>query len=160
MTIEDFRNSKKFTVFKSRNIQVESLNDDSDQLFSSSSSSSQVSKKKFHKRSISLQSISLSYKEKEAETRESRRIIQESKRTTTTSLNDSSVSASSSRVREETVDEEISRMNRIIKQNLQKMFNVIVIVDIAVVATIISQFFVSFETVSEQFTSADRSSER
>jgi hypothetical protein len=71
--IENFRNSKKFTVFKSRNIQVESLNDDSDQLFSSSSFSSQASKKKFHKRSVSLQNISLSYKDKESEFRKNSR---------------------------------------------------------------------------------------
>jgi phospholipase/lecithinase/hemolysin len=41
--------------------------------------------------------------------------------------------------REETADEEISRMNRIIKTNLQKMLNVIVIADIAAAATTISQ---------------------
>ncbi len=120
MIIENFRNSKKFTVFKTRNIQAKLLNDDFDQLFSSSSSSSlikmsSVSKKKFHRRSISLQSISLFYKEKKLKLKESSRIIQKSKRTTTTSLNDSSISASLSKIREETVDEEISRMNRIIK---------------------------------------------
>jgi hypothetical protein len=76
---------------------------------------SSVSKKKFHRRSISLQSISLFYKEKKLKLKESSRIIQKSKRTTTTSLNDSSISASLSKIREETVDEEISRMNRIIK---------------------------------------------
>jgi hypothetical protein len=121
---------------------------------------SSISKKKFHKRSIFLQSILLSYKEKESETRKNSRLIQKSERTTTTSLNDSSVSANSSKVREETVDEEISRMNQIIKQNLQKMLNVIVIADIVVVAAVISQSFVSSETVSEQFTSANRSSKR
>jgi hypothetical protein len=51
-------------------------------------------------------------------------------------------------------------MNQIIKQNLQKMLNVIVIANIVVVATTISQSFVSSRTVSEQFTSANRSSER
>jgi hypothetical protein len=40
------------------------------------------------------------------------------------------------------------------------MLNVIVIADIAAVAAAISQSFVSSKTVSEQFTSADRSSER
>jgi hypothetical protein len=165
VTIETFRNFKKFIVFKSRNVQAESLNDDFDQLFSSSFSSSlvkisSISKKKFHRRFISLQSILLSYKEKELESRESSRIVQKSERTTTTSFNDSSISASSSRVREETVDEKISRMNQITKVDLQEMLNVIVIASIVVVAAIISQFSASSRTVSEQFASANRSSER
>jgi hypothetical protein len=41
--------------------------------------------------------------------------------------------------REETADEKISRMNRIIKTNLQKMLNVTVIANIAVAVATISQ---------------------
>jgi hypothetical protein len=174
VTIEVFRNFKEFTVFKSRNVQVEPLNDDFDQLFSSSSSSSLVkvpsaSKKKFHRRFIFLQSISLSYKGKESEARESPRLIQESERTTTTSLNDSSTQEESSKAkgnfretREETADEEISRMDRIIKQDLQEMLNVAVAAGIAAAAAVISSQALTFSsgTILGQFTSADRSLER
>jgi hypothetical protein len=41
-------------------------------------------------------------------------------------------------IREKTTNEKISRMNRITKTDLQEMLNVIVIADIAVVATAIS----------------------
>ncbi len=114
-----------------------------------------ISKKKFHKRSISLQSISFSYKEKKLELRKSSRIIQKLKKTIKTSFNDSSISANLSRIRKETIDEKILRMNWLIKANLQDMLNMIVIAGIAAVATIISQVaFASSETVSKQFMSA------
>jgi arsenate reductase-like glutaredoxin family protein len=145
------------------------LNDDSDQLFSSSSFSSQTSKKKFHKRSVSLQSISLSYRKKESKHKKISRIIQTSKRTTTTSLNDSSTTQEKlfkakkkfRKTREKTTDEKILKMNRIIKQDLQKMLNVAIAANIATATAIISsQVSTSSETVLEQFTSADRSLER
>jgi hypothetical protein len=105
-----------------------------------------------------LQSISLSYEQKKLEILEElfttiqessqmiySEITRQSQRTTT-SLNDSSKTATFfktkrkiKKIREETADEKISRMNRIIKTNLQKMFNVIVAASIAAAAAAISQ---------------------
>jgi hypothetical protein len=63
----------------------------------------------------------------------------------TTSSNESSIITKSSQrknkardIREETTNEEILKMNRIIKTDLQEMFNVIVIADIAAVIAAIS----------------------
>jgi hypothetical protein len=73
------------------------------------------------------------------------KITRQSQRTIT-SFNDSSKTATFFKtkekireIREETADEKISRMNRIIKTNLQKMFNVIVVANIAAAAAAISQ---------------------
>jgi hypothetical protein len=70
-----YRTFREFCVFKSRYIQVESMiDDDSNQLTSSSSfllktlsEISQVSRKKFHRKSIFLQNILLSYEQKKFE---------------------------------------------------------------------------------------------
>jgi hypothetical protein len=53
-------------------------------------------------------------------------------------------------------------MNQIIKQDLQKMLNVAIAANIAAATAIISSQVstLSSETIAEQFTSADRSSER
>jgi hypothetical protein len=100
-----------------------------------------ASKKKLLRRSISLQSISLSYA----------KIVGIEQRNvkyseTTTSSDESSVTAKASQfkekvreTREETANEKISRMNRIIKTDLQKMLNVIMIANIAAIAAAISQ---------------------
>jgi hypothetical protein len=143
------------------------VNENSNQLFSSSFSfSSQALKKKFHRRSVFLQSISLSYKEKESEHKKISRIIQTSKRTTTTSLNDSLTTQKKSfkakkkfrKTREEITNEKILKTNQITKQDLQKMLNVTIAANIVVVATIISQSSASSRTLFEQFTSANHSS--
>jgi flagellin-specific chaperone FliS len=88
-----------------------------------------------------LQDISLSYKQKKLEILEKHSTSQE----TITSFTDSSIVNSAQakekfrESREKTADEKISRMNRIIKTNLQKMLNVIVIANIAAAAATISQ---------------------
>jgi hypothetical protein len=61
--------------------------------------------------------------------------------------------------REETANEKISRMNRIIKTDLQKMLNVIVIASIAAAATAISQTTASSST-STAFSDDYRQQER
>jgi hypothetical protein len=88
-----------------------------------------------------LQDISLSYEQKELEILEKHSTSQE----IITSFTDSSILNSAQEkekfreTREKTTDEKISRMNRITKTDLQKMFNVIVIADIAAAAATISQ---------------------
>jgi hypothetical protein len=115
-------------------------------------------KKKFHKRFIFLQSISLSYKEKESKIKKKiQKKIQKSEKTMTTSFNNSSVSTTTdlSKIRKKTTNEEISRMNQIIKQNLQKILNVVIATNIATTTTIISSQVSTFSsrTILEQFTS-------
>ncbi len=172
ISTEKYRTFREFFVFKSRLDSAKSeLNDDFDQLSSSSQSLFLIDallkilsalRKKFHRRSISLQKILLNYAIilENRHTVEYSQSIQHSQKTKTsisarkqeiTTLSDDSSAmtkstAKSSRTkkkfretREETADEEISRMNRIIKTNLQKMLNVIVIADIAAAATTISQ---------------------
>ncbi len=170
MATEVFRNSKEFTVFKPRNVQAEPLDDDSDQLSPPPPSPPLAKvppapKKKFHRRSISLQSIPLSYKGKEPEARESPRLIQEPERTTTTPPNDpptqeesSKAKGNSRETREETADEEIPRMDRITKQDLQEMLNVAVAAGIAAAAAAIPPQAPtpSSGTIPEQSTPADR----
>jgi hypothetical protein len=90
-----------------------------------------------------LQDISLSYEQKKLEILDEHSTIQE----TTTSFIDLSTESFSQasqkrkfrEIRKETTNEKILRMNRIIKTNLQEMFNVIVIASIAAVAIAISQ---------------------
>jgi hypothetical protein len=88
-----------------------------------------------------LQDISLSYEQKELEILEKHSTSQG----TTTSFTDSSILNSAQEkgkfreTREKTADEEISRMNRITKTDLQKMLNVTVIAGIAAAAATISQ---------------------
>ncbi len=159
-------------MFKSRLDSTESrLNDDFDQLSSSSQFSTLLEallkifsalKKKFHRRSISLQSISLNYaiilenrhtvkysqsiqQLQREKTSISARTQLSQKQEITTSSNESSIITKSSQrknkardIREETTNEEILKMNRIIKTDLQEMFNVIVIADIAAVIAAIS----------------------
>jgi flagellin-specific chaperone FliS len=136
------------------------LNDEFDQLSSSSQSFFLLDallkvlstfKKRFHRRSISLQSISLNYaliSENQHAVKYLQSIQQFQK--IITLFDDSSVSALSAanfartkrkvkETREETTNEKISRMNRIIKTNLRKMLNVTMIANIAVVVATISQ---------------------
>ncbi len=162
ISTEKYRTLREFFVFKSRLDSTESrLNDEFDQLSSSSHSLSlfdallkisSTSRKKFHRRSISLQSISLNYAIifENQRTVKYLQSIQHSQRIITLS-DESSVSTKQSaakssqakekirETREETADEKISRMNRIIKTNLQKMLNVTVIANIAVAVATISQ---------------------
>ncbi len=169
IAIEKYRTSRKFCVFKSRYIQIESvLNDDSNQLSSSSQFSFLLEtlfkiffafKKKFLRRSISLQSISLNYaKIVEIEQRNVKYSEITQDQETITSSDESFVTAKASsfkekvrEVHEKTTDEKISRMNRIIKTNLQKMLNVIVIAKIAAAVATISQTTLSSSTVATSF---------
>ncbi len=161
VSTKEYRTFTEFFVFKSRIDSIESrLNDEFDQLSSSSQSFFLLDaflkilstlKKRFHRRSISLQSISLNY----ALILENQCVvkylqsIQQSQRIITLFV-DSSVSALSAanfartkrkvrETREERANEKTSRMNRIIKTNLQKMLNVTMIADIAIVVATISQ---------------------
>ncbi len=160
--------SENFLCFDSAESE---LNDDFDQLSSSSQFFSLIDalfkilsalRKKFHRRSISLQSISLNYAIilENRHTVEYSQSIQHSQKTKnsisarkqeiTTLSDDLSVmtklTAKTSRtkekfreIREETTNEKISRMNRIINTNLQEMLNVTMTADIAAVAAKISQ---------------------
>jgi hypothetical protein len=152
-------------------------NDDSNQLSSSSQSSflfktllkiSSAFKKKLLRRSISLQSISLNYAkivEIEQHNVKYSKITQD--RETITSFDELSETAKASQfkekvreVRENTADEKISRMNRIIKIDLQKMLNVVVIASIAATAAAISQTslqnFVVAATSSKNYRQQER----
>jgi hypothetical protein len=116
-------------------------------------------KKKFLRRSISLQSISLNYaKIVEIEQRNVKYSEITQDQETITSSDESFVTAKASsfkekvrEVHEKTTDEKISRMNRIIKTNLQKMLNVIVIAKIAAAVATISQTTLSSSTVATSF---------
>jgi hypothetical protein len=96
---------------------------------------------------MSLQSISLNYaKLVESEERNVKYSTITRDQGTITSSDESSVTAKASQskekvreIRKKTANEKISRMNRIIKTNLQEMLNVIVIADIAAATAAISQ---------------------
>jgi hypothetical protein len=132
------------------------LNDDSNQLFSSSQFSFLLEtlfkilsafKKKLLRKSISLQSISLNYAkivEIEQHNVKYSEITQDRETITSSDESFKTTKASQSKekireISEKTVDEKISRMKRIIKIDLQKMLNVIVIASIAAAAAAICQ---------------------
>jgi hypothetical protein len=117
---------------------------------------------------MSLQSISLNYaKLVESEERNVKYSTITRNQETITSSDESSVAAKASQskekvreIRKKTTNEKISRMNRIIKTNLQKMLNVIVIANIAAATAAISQAafqnFVSIAASSKKYRQQER----